>query len=258
MDKHLPDAYSDGLEALELTKRFADDTGINVADSRPCVASLYFEGVAGGGCGRKPGAFIIALELSVAGLPLDTILEYLEAYGERCSPPLGKKDYAAVLRSLETDRYEKRYSCHKLQAYCMGDVCPVEGKSGVILAQRRQSGFTAFGAYGWVGYLSGGAPSVFMALIDLRVKKRCEPDGFFIFYFGELELSSGVSRSALKRNLEKLQEVGLIDKLKIGSEWGSEKRRQTEVRLASPIPDPTKMGLMPLRFKNKGRNSATT
>ncbi len=251
MDKHLAPDNTDWLEALELTKRFADDTGINIADSRPCMARMFYEGMAGGCTGRKPDAFKIALELNIAGLAPDTILGHLEAYGERCSPPLAQKDYAAILRSLESDRYKERYACHKLQAHCIGDMCPVKGKSGAILDLRRQSGFTAFGRSGWVGYLSGSAVKVFMALIDLRVKKSCEPDGFFIFCFGELELSSGVSRSALTKTLEDLQKIGLIDKLKIGSKWNSEKRLQTEVRLASPIPNPTKMGLKPLRSKEQ-------
>ncbi len=251
MKGYLKSVDNCSLEGLEYAQRFANETGIDATDSRPCIARLFYEGMPEKSLGRKPGAFIIALELKVAGLPVVAISKQLEAFGGRCSPPLRKNILANVLRGVEKDIYEKRYSCDKLEAFCIGDMCPFKGKGGLNLSEGQKSSFTAFGALGWVAYLSGSAVKVFMTLINLRVKKGRDPDAMFTFDFGQLEASSGVSRSGLRKHLEKLRDVGLIEHLKIGTTWNSGTRLQTEVRLASPIPSPTKMGLVPLRAQDK-------
>ncbi len=133
MTKHLSPVDNSELEALELAQTFADETGIDVTEGRPCIARLFYEGVAGGGIGRKPSAFIVALELKVAGLPIVAISKHLEAFNGRCSPPMGQNILASVLRSVQKT-YDKRYGCDKLQAFCIGERCPFKSNSGPNLS----------------------------------------------------------------------------------------------------------------------------
>lgn len=241
------------LEVLEQTQSLSIDAGIDAADVRPCVAALFYEGALKG-TGRERLCFTLALELKVAGVALGRLGELLREWNERVVPPLMGSELNHIMRQMERPSYEERHRCDHIQlaGLCIGHaICPwlKIRKSGVNPALRKLSGAAAFVTSDWPAYIPPPCVSVYVALLRMRIHKRYEPGKPFGFNFAQLEFHAGVSRSSIRRHLENLKNVGLIEKLEIGTKWGSEKKLRTNVILATPIANPQTLGLRPLRLR---------
>ncbi len=244
----------DEVKTLEETKIFADKTSVDINESRPCIANLFYNGITAGSIGRKPSAFVLALELSVLELSSSEIRSHLISFNERCFPPITTGEIESILRSISKETYNKRYSCLKMQAFCIGkDICPwlkMNGKASRSLCQK--SGPNAFMMLGWCAFLPGATTKIYLTLLKMRIQRGLPPDKSFSFYFAQLEYASGVSRSKLRNYLERLKAIGLITDLVIGLGWNSKVRQRTKLKLVSPIPDPKTLDIKPLKIRNKG------
>lgn len=99
---------------------------------------------------------------------------------------------------------------------------------------------------GWPSYIPDPyLTQVYLGLQRLRMLKGYRPGARFSFNYQELERESGINRKNLTNKLKKLESLGLIANLKIGSPWGS-KRKRTRLEIVHPIPDPIRLNLRPV------------
>lgn len=226
-------------EALEFARQFELEFDLAPEDVRPCVASIYYQGVVSE---REPYAFLLASELHNLGVGEDAIENAVRTYSSRLGRHLFNSEIAKFRRKFQSGRYDKPYGCHRqeLKFFCIGEICPYRatrgGKAtkGPILAK--------FYSLGWPQALKDSyAVNIYLGLQHLRQLKSLPPDGEFRFNYPRLERLTGVPRALLSGRLQKLESVGLIAQLAIGSKWGSERQR-TRIKLAWPIPEP-KLGV---------------
>lgn len=241
------------LEVLEQTQSLSSEAGIDAAGVRPCVARLFYEGALKG-TGREPLGFSLALELKVAGVGSDRLEELLRRWNGRVYPPLLNSELSHIIRSVERPSYEKAHRCDHghLAGLCIGEeICPWLRirKGGTSPSTKKASGLAAFVSLDWPAYIAPPCVSVYLALLRIRIHQGYEPGKPFGFNFSQLEYHSGVSRSGLRGCLERLQDVGLIEKVEFGTPWGSKLKHRTNVIFATPIPDPRALGLRPLRVR---------
>lgn len=241
------------LEALEQSQSLSLEAGVHAEDVRPCVARLFYEG-AYKGTGREPFGFALALELKVAGVALGQLKELLRRWNGRVYPPLLHSEINKIMRQMERHSYEERHRCDhgRLAGLCIGEaICPwlKIRKSGVNPALRKASGAAVFASLDWPAYIPPPCVSIYQALLRMRIHRGYEPGKPFGFNFSQLELHSSVGRGSIRRHLQKLHDIGLIESLEIGTPWGSERKLRTNVILAAPIPDPRALDLRPLRLR---------
>jgi len=235
MNKHLSQVDSDGLETLEDAVQFEREFDLSPEDVRPCIATIYCQGVASQ---RELYAFILASELNDLGVSEDAIQEALQDFNTRLSRPLLHSEIAKFRRKFNDGRYGNRYGCsrNELIFYCIGEECPWRAhRQGTA---KKAPILSTFFSLGWPIYLHDPyAATLYLGLQHLRQLKGLAPDKSMRFNFPRVIELTGLSKSIISDRLKKLKAVGLIEELTIGNTWGTGRKR-TCVRLAHPMPAP--------------------
>ncbi len=223
------------VEALEFAARFEREFDIAPEEVHPCVATIYYQGVTNS---REPYAFLLASELNYLGVCENTVQEALQKFNSRLSKRLPYSEMTKFRRKFKDNRYKERYGCNRaeLRFYCIGEACPWRAqrrgmaKKGPILS--------TFFAHSWPVYLKDPyAGMLYLGLQDLRQLKGLPPDKEMRFNYPRIISLTSLSKSIITKKLKKLEAVGLIEELTIGSKRGTGKKR-TRVKLAHPMPEP--------------------
>ena len=206
-------------------------------DIKPCIAAMLENSYCRGDTpDRNTAALIIACELKRIGLNESEVEYRIQEWNQRNRPPLRLSEYRKAVKSAFSDRYN--YGCynHHFENTCIGrDNCPFFNH---VLSQRKTYNNRIFFRYRWPEILSNSAKDIyFLALVELERLKRVGPGGRIYSSHRQIAKLAGLSRRIIKKGLEELHSIGLIDyRPGLQHIW---RNKASEIRRILPIPKPS-------------------
>lgn len=200
----------DEAEALQLSKAVADEWDV-MKPVRPCVATLFVEGVGPGTGGRVNYARLILMEASVQhNMTDEDAKKILNTFNYKLLPSLPIYEIRHLEKGLGKAS-NRPYGCRHalLRPYCIGSsVCPTVINK--LRWGRHRISMDGFMISGWWASLTPKKKAVWGSLYHLARLKGLGPADIIPFTYAELERVSHVDRHYFTWILFCLYEYGLI------------------------------------------------